>query len=63
MLLVQLVGLLAEEDITLPGSTVYRFLVRHGVSRLRDLDVCGEDLRYPSSATSGHVPGTWCTGM
>lgn len=44
---VQLVGKLAEENITLPASTIYRILVRHGVSRLRDLDVSGEDLREP----------------
>ena len=44
---VQLVGKLAEENIALPASTIYRILVRHGVSRLRDLDVTGEDLREP----------------
>ncbi|MGH3333046.1 MAG: IS481 family transposase [Nocardioidaceae bacterium] len=44
---VQLVGKLAEEDIELPASTIYRILVRHGISRLRDLDVTGEDLREP----------------
>jgi len=42
---VQLVGKLAEENLTLPASTIYRILVRHGASRLRDLDVIGEDLR------------------
>ena len=44
---VQLVGLLAEEHLELPASTIYRILVRHGISRLRDLDVSGEDLREP----------------
>jgi transposase InsO family protein len=44
---VQLVGKLAEENIDLPASTVYRILVRHGISRLRDLDLTGEDLREP----------------
>jgi transposase len=44
---VQLVGKLAEQNIDLPASTVYRILVRHGISRLRDLDVTGEDLREP----------------
>ena len=44
---VQLVGKPAEENLTLPASTIYRILVRHGVSRLRDLDVIGEDLREP----------------
>ena len=36
---VQLVGKLADENIALPVSTVYRILARHGVSWLRDLDV------------------------
>jgi transposase-like protein len=44
---VQLMGVLAEEGIILPASTVYRILVRRGISRLRDLDVSGEDLREP----------------
>jgi transposase InsO family protein len=44
---VQLVGKLAEENLTVPASTIYRILVRHGLSRLRDLDVSGEDLREP----------------
>lgn len=54
---VQLVGLLAEEDITLPASTIYRILVRHGVSRLRDLDVTGEDLREPVIRYEWDRPG------
>jgi len=44
---VQLVGMLAEEGIELAVSTVWRILVRRGISRVRDLDVCGEDLREP----------------
>ncbi len=44
---VQLVGVLVEEGIVLPASTVYRILVRRGISRLRDLDVSGQDLREP----------------
>ena len=54
---VQLVGLLAEENIALPASTVYRILVRHGVSRLRDLDVTGEDLREPVVRYEWAKPG------
>ncbi len=44
---VQLMGLLREEDIELTCSTIYRVLVRRGISRLRDLDVGGGDLREP----------------
>jgi len=54
---VQLVGRLAEEDITLPASTIWRILVRHGVSRLRDLDVDGEDLREPVRRYEWAKPG------
>ncbi len=54
---VQLVGKLAEENITLPASTIYRILVRHGVSRLRDLDVTGEDLREPVIRYQWDRPG------
>lgn len=54
---VQLVGRLAEEGITLPASTVYRILVRHGVSRLRDLDVTGQDLREPVARYEWAKPG------
>jgi transposase InsO family protein len=53
----QLVGLLAEEGITLPASTIYRILVRHGISRLRDLDVSGEDLREPVVRYEWAKPG------
>ncbi len=44
---VQLAGLLRAEGIELAASTIYRVLVRRGISRLRDLDVGGEDLREP----------------
>lgn len=54
---VQLVGLLAEEGITLPASTIYRILVRHGISRLRDLDVDGQDLREPVIRYEWDRPG------
>jgi transposase InsO family protein len=54
---VQLVGYLAEEGIVLPASTVYRILVRHGISRLRDLDVTGEDLREPVVRYEYDEPG------
>jgi len=54
---VQLVGKLAEENLTLPASTIYRILVRHGVSRLRDLDVIGEDLREPVIRYEWDRPG------
>ena len=54
---VQLVGLLAEEGIELPASTIYRVLVRHGMSRLRDLDVDGEDLREPVRRYEWDRPG------
>jgi transposase InsO family protein len=46
---VQLVARLAEVGVTMPASTIYRILVRHGISRLRDLDVDGQDLREPAS--------------
>jgi len=44
---VQLMGLLREQGIELASSTIYRVLVRRGISRLRDLDVSGQDLREP----------------
>jgi transposase InsO family protein len=44
---VQLCGRLAEEGLRVPVSTIYRILARHGISRLRDLDVTGQDLREP----------------
>jgi len=54
---VQLVAKLAEKEITLPASTIYRILVRHGISRLRDLDVSGEDLREPVQRYEWDRPG------
>jgi transposase InsO family protein len=54
---VQLVGLLAEEGIELAASTVWRILVRRGISRLRDLDVGGEDLREPVVRYEWAEPG------
>jgi transposase InsO family protein len=54
---VQLVGHLVEEGITLPASTVWRILVRHGISRLRDLDVSGQDLREPVQRYEYDEPG------
>jgi len=44
---VQLMGLLAAEGTELTSSTIYRVLLRRGISRLRDLDVSGADLREP----------------
>lgn len=44
---VQLAGRLLAEGRVVPASTIHRILVRHGISRLRDLDVTGADLREP----------------
>ena len=54
---VQLIPNLAEEGITLPASTIYRILARYGVSRLRDLDVDGQDLREPVQRYEWDHPG------
>lgn len=54
---VQLAGHLAEEGLLVPVSTIYRILVRHGISRLRDLDVSGEDLREPVVRYEYDEPG------
>jgi len=54
---VQLMGLLADEGIELTDSTIYRVLVRRGISRLRDLDVGGEDLREPAIRYEWARPG------
>jgi transposase InsO family protein len=54
---VQLSGRLGEEGITVPSSTIHRILVRHGISRLRDLDVDGEDLREPVRRYEYDEPG------
>jgi transposase InsO family protein len=53
----QLMGLLAEEGIELTCSTIYRILVRRGISRLRDLDVSGADLREPVHRYEWARPG------
>ena len=42
-----LVPELAEFGVALAASTIYRVLVRRGISRLADLDVTGEDMRQP----------------
>jgi transposase InsO family protein len=44
---VQLSARLTQEGLSVPPSTVHRILVRHGISRIRDLDVDGGDLREP----------------
>ena len=54
---VQLMGLLAEEGVELAASTIYRVLVRRGISRLRDLDVSGQDLREPIHRYEWARPG------
>ena len=54
---VQLTGRLLEEGITVPASTIHRILVRHGISRVRDLDVTGEDLREPVHRYEYGQPG------
>jgi transposase InsO family protein len=54
---VQLMGLLAAEGVQLASSTIYRVLVRRGISRLRDLDVCGQDLREPTNRYEWARPG------
>lgn len=54
---VQLVGKLAEEGLCLPASTIHRILDRHGISRLRDIDVDGDDLREPVRRYEWDRPG------
>jgi transposase InsO family protein len=54
---VQLMGLLASEGIELAPSTIYRVLLRRGISRLRDLDVGGADLREPVTRYEWARPG------
>lgn len=54
---VQLVARLAEEGLHVPASTIYRILKRHGISRLRDLDVTGQDLREPVHRYEYDRPG------
>jgi len=40
-----LVAELAEFGVTMAASTIHRVLLRRGISRLRDLDVTGQDMR------------------
>jgi transposase InsO family protein len=54
---IQLMGLLRAEGIELAASTIYRVLVRRGISRLRDLDVGGGDLREPVHRYEWARPG------
>ena len=54
---VQLAGLLVAEGIGLHPSTVHRILKRRGISRLRDLDVSGADLREPIQRYEWARPG------
>ena len=55
---VQLVGILADEhDVQVPSSTISRVLERRGISRLRDLDVSGADLREPVRRYEWARPG------
>jgi transposase InsO family protein len=54
---VQLHGRLAVEGHMLPPSTIHRILARHGISRLRDLDVSGSDLREPVRRYEYDTPG------
>ena len=54
---VQLAGLLRSEGIELAPSTIYRVLVRRGISRLRDLDVGGGDMREPATRYEWARPG------
>jgi hypothetical protein len=39
-----LVAELAEFGVTMAASTIHRVLLRRGISRLRDLDVTGQDI-------------------
>jgi len=54
---VMLVAELATFDITASASTIHRVLVRRGISRLRDLDITGEQLREPAHRYEHPVPG------
>ena len=61
---VMLVAELAEFGYTLAASTIHRILLRRGISRLRDLDVTGEDMRQVRrTGTSTRSPATWSTSM
>src|SRR6476661_10737620 len=54
---VMLVAELAEFGIALAPSTIHRVLVRHGISRLRDLDVTGQAMRTPAVRYEHCCPG------
>jgi len=55
---VQLAGILADEhQVKVPSSTISRVLERRGISRLRDLDVSGQDLREPVRRYEWAHPG------
>jgi transposase InsO family protein len=48
---------LAAFGIQLAASTIHRVLVRLGISRLRDLDVTGDQVRQPARRYEHPVPG------
>lgn len=52
-----LVGELAEFGIVMHASTVHRILLRRGISRLRDLDVTGAQMRRPPQRYEHPVAG------
>ena len=55
---VQLVVRLREDHrLDLPASTISAILTRRGISRLRDLDVAGQDLREPARRYEWAEPG------
>jgi transposase len=54
---VQIAGRLHEQGITIAPSTVHRVLQRRGISRLRDLDPSGENLREPVVRYEYDTPG------
>ena len=58
---VMLVAELAEFGVALAASTIHRVLVRRGISRLRDLDVTGENMRDVPQRYEHGCPGDWCT--
>ena len=54
----QLVARLRDDHgLELPESTIYAILRRRGISRLRDIDVSGEDLREPVMRYEWPHPG------
>jgi hypothetical protein len=65
-----LVAELAEFGVTVAASTIHRVLLRRGISRLRDLDLTGENMRQPTqrygypvahpACTSTRSPAAWC---